>query len=367
MALIGQVPIAPAVNAPIPVGAISVASLGALTGDQQTSIERGTVVVTPTQSYVYTGSGSKTNAASYVALIPSGVERTSNKNIPTGYAGLSSVGKIAVSQIPDALANPDPDVTAYCSSCGITSLDTKAKLQDFVLVMKDLGLFDNMACWPLRLGQNAVAGSTRYSLGGLGNYNGTLFSATQVANGVAFNGTNSYMTAPISSANGNVSRAIISVTSNWQANPNVPSPALVGPGWGSLASTRFAARRESLTSACLDKNDSGQMNHHQFALTNGLTDPVYICASYKSSNQEVLVYINGTLVSQSSVPMNIAAQTVMRLNGWGTSPGHGVGIFAFAAVFDTHINNASDLGVIYNAYKTTLGAGLEGANGAFLP
>ncbi len=73
MPAIGQVPIAPAVAAPIPVGAISVSSLAALTLSQQETIERGTVVVTPTQTYVYIGVGGKTSSASYIDLIGAGV------------------------------------------------------------------------------------------------------------------------------------------------------------------------------------------------------------------------------------------------------------------------------------------------------
>jgi hypothetical protein len=69
MSAIGQIPIAPAVAAPIPVGAISVSSLAALTLAQQDTIVRGTIVVTPTQTYVYTGAGSKTISASYINLI----------------------------------------------------------------------------------------------------------------------------------------------------------------------------------------------------------------------------------------------------------------------------------------------------------
>lgn len=72
MPSIGQVPISPSVSAPIPLGAISVASLGALTVSQQESIVRGTIVVTATQSLVYTGYGDKTNATNYVELISQG-------------------------------------------------------------------------------------------------------------------------------------------------------------------------------------------------------------------------------------------------------------------------------------------------------
>ena len=71
MSAIGQIPIAPSVTAPIPLGAVTATSLASLTLDQQASIVRGTIVVTATQSFVYTGYGSKTSSASYVGLVSS--------------------------------------------------------------------------------------------------------------------------------------------------------------------------------------------------------------------------------------------------------------------------------------------------------
>jgi len=69
MSAIGQIPIAPSVTAPIPLGAITATSLASLTQLQQDSIVRGTVVVTATGTFVYTGYGSKTSSANYVVLV----------------------------------------------------------------------------------------------------------------------------------------------------------------------------------------------------------------------------------------------------------------------------------------------------------
>jgi hypothetical protein len=45
-----------------------------------------------------------------------------------------------------------------------------------------------MVCWPLRSSQNAGTGSTAYSLGGLGTYNGTLINGpTWGEDGLNFN------------------------------------------------------------------------------------------------------------------------------------------------------------------------------------
>jgi len=65
----------------------------------------------------------------------------------------------------------DVDAAAYIQRSGATD---RAAINAFVRGVKDLGLYDNMVCWPLRSTQNAGTGTTAYSLGGLGTYNGTL-------------------------------------------------------------------------------------------------------------------------------------------------------------------------------------------------
>jgi hypothetical protein len=78
----------------------------------------------------------------------------------------------------------DSDALAYCRASGAT--DRKA-ISDFVRGVKNLGLWNNMVCWPLRSTQNAGTGTTAYSLGGLGTFNGTLVNGpTWGANGITF-------------------------------------------------------------------------------------------------------------------------------------------------------------------------------------
>ena len=59
----------------------------------------------------------------------------------------------------------DPDAADFCRRSGATD---RAAINAFVRGVKDLGLWDNMVCWPLRSAQNAGTGTTAYSLGGLG-------------------------------------------------------------------------------------------------------------------------------------------------------------------------------------------------------
>ena len=76
----------------------------------------------------------------------------------------------------------DADATAFAAASGATDV---AALSAFVKGVKELGLWSNMVCWPLRSSQNAGTGTTAYSLGGLGTYNGTLTNGpTWGANGL---------------------------------------------------------------------------------------------------------------------------------------------------------------------------------------
>jgi hypothetical protein len=76
-----------------------------------------------------------------------------------------------IAGFPFIASSFDPDARAFVQTSGATD---RAALNFFVKGIKRLGLWDDMVCWPLRSAQNAGTGSTAYSLGGLGTYNGTL-------------------------------------------------------------------------------------------------------------------------------------------------------------------------------------------------
>jgi hypothetical protein len=65
----------------------------------------------------------------------------------------------------------DPAAKAYIAASGATDANA---INNFVKGIKALGLWNDMICWPMRSTQNAGTGSTAYSLGGYGTYNGTL-------------------------------------------------------------------------------------------------------------------------------------------------------------------------------------------------
>lgn len=86
----------------------------------------------------------------------------------------------------------DRDTIAYANRIKVGSgkvLDSNAikQINKFVVGIKRLGLWNSMVCWPMRSIHNAGTGSTVYSLGGLGVYNGTMTnSPTWGRDGVVF-------------------------------------------------------------------------------------------------------------------------------------------------------------------------------------
>jgi hypothetical protein len=88
----------------------------------------------------------------------------------------------------------DADAAAYFERAGVTDATAKNQINAFVKGVKDLGFYNNMVSWPLRSAQNAGTGTTAYSLGGLGTFNGTLTNGpTWGTDGVVFDGINDFI------------------------------------------------------------------------------------------------------------------------------------------------------------------------------
>jgi hypothetical protein len=91
----------------------------------------------------------------------------------------------------------DADAVAYFDRAGVTDNTAKVQINGFVMGMKDLGLYNNMVCWPLRSAQNAGTGTTAYSLGGAGIFNGTLTNGPAWGtDGIVFSSTSHEITLP---------------------------------------------------------------------------------------------------------------------------------------------------------------------------
>jgi hypothetical protein len=86
----------------------------------------------------------------------------------------------------------DTDAQTFITTSGATDIEG---IDQFVKGVKNLGLYNSMVCWPLRSTQNAGTGTTAYSLGGLGTFNGTLVNGPAWANdGIDFDGVDDHIT-----------------------------------------------------------------------------------------------------------------------------------------------------------------------------
>ena len=86
-------------------------------------------------------------------------------------------------------------VNTYRSLSGLPNITNgdAVDIDNFIIGLKDLGLWNTMVCWPLRSQHNIGAGTTVLSLGSLGksNNDGIMLNAfsTWGANGITFGGT----------------------------------------------------------------------------------------------------------------------------------------------------------------------------------
>jgi hypothetical protein len=122
----------------------------------------------------------------------------------------------------------DADASAYFTTAGVTNTAGRQQISRFVTGIKDLGLWSSMVCWPLRSSQNAGTGTTAYSLGGLGTYNGTLTNGpTWGADGITFDGTNDYIVTGAVPITGSNPRSLFAVGKS-SFTPSTKPPSAKG-------------------------------------------------------------------------------------------------------------------------------------------
>ena len=138
----------------------------------------------------------------------------------------SNTFAFGIGQVGD-ITQYDSDTWEYIQRAGVTNQTARLQLSAFVSGLKNLGIWDNTACWIMRNAYNMGTGNTVYSLGGLGTYNGSLSASGATAyspatgsnypvwnsSGIAFDGTNGF-TVLLSAAKTVYDQTVISVASN---------------------------------------------------------------------------------------------------------------------------------------------------------
>jgi hypothetical protein len=251
----------------------------------------------------------------------------------------------------------DPDALAYCQASGATDFQA---INYFVKGIKSLGLWNDMVCWPLRSTQNAGTGSTAYSLGGLGTYNGTLINGpTWGADGITF--------AAASSQRIDVSTSLVfsPTTVPWNVmavqNQTIAAASATSFGRGNvvnsdrswLAGVSGGTTSNFLVSdgvATSSVNIAAGSSLNTFAVFQGFSENDFIRLS---SNDSVFQ------TAAARTP-NQATDQTLRIGAVVTTPsGLSSRYFSGKIPFTLFGNSASaNSTALYNLYKSTLGQGL---------
>ncbi len=245
----------------------------------------------------------------------------------------------------------DSDVLEFVAASGATDV---AGLDAFVKGVKDLGLWDSMVSWPLRSSQNAGTGTTAYSLGGLGTYNGTLVNGpTWGTDGILFNAaTNTHITTALDVQNLRKFTALVATEQRAQVGA---SDSMIG-AWGSSSTSQYLILRKTATTFVNGIVRSGAATR-SLPITSQSPDwRVYGWGTLGANT--VLTASGAQIGSQAFLPDETGSQTLSIgiLNPPSTSPYDGT--IAWAMFYkDDEMTTAQQLSV-YNLYKQTIGTGL---------
>jgi hypothetical protein len=247
----------------------------------------------------------------------------------------------------------DSDAAAYFERAGVTDATAKGQINAFVKGVKDLGLWSNIISWPLRSTQNAGTGTTAYSLGGLGTYNGTLVGGSSWGtSGIVLDGTNGAITTNYIQPNGNASFSFVGKMST------TVTRAHVAYSMDDLTNRRMNLFFTEIISGGLafEANLSGSMGFRIFMNNTANQDFQCIQASHDGTNfyaQKNSDTIQST--AGSGTMQGTGRALFLGSNGFGSGYMNGILSFAYS-IQSSSIN--SNFTNFYTLYKTTLGTGL---------
>jgi hypothetical protein len=248
----------------------------------------------------------------------------------------------------------DADAAAYFDRAGVTDATAKSQISAFVVGVKDLGLYNNMVSWLLRSAQNKGSGTTAYSLGGFGTYNGTLTNGpTWGANGITFDGINdSISITPF--VTGYLNTLFYSGSHSAITNAE-KAMYFYGNEIGTSFSASFGIEATSLTSPFPDVGRgttiSGLGSGVQYSAT-GVFNPAGSSMARFYNGGSKVINSSVTYPTSSTQEVNIGIRLASTLN----SPFKGT--IAIATYFNTALSDANVL-ALHNLYKTTIGTGLS--------
>ena len=252
------------------------------------------------------------------------------------------------------------DVQGYLNVCNISAATPRKQLRDFAAGVNELGLWNSMVCWPLRSSQNYGSGTTAFSLGGLGTYNGTLTNGPSWgADGVTTDGVNDLAQMNIPTSSAWTALAIMRRLNNSDIEARYY--------WGLIYSA--AAIEDVLSGVTYYLKDGGLgifqsengANNWSPArpAANNTTNMGFQSVAYSETGPSANVSLNGTFSAQSSV-RNLSAKRhdILRIGSRADGVGDSNAEHAFYGYITSQLANAT-VEQLRDLYKSTLGTGLS--------
>jgi hypothetical protein len=258
----------------------------------------------------------------------------------------------------NALRGPsvDPDAAAFAAASGATDV---AALSAFVKGVKNLGLWESMVCWPLRSSQNAGTGTTAYSLGGLGTFNGTLVNGpTWGADGITFVNASSQhilMGSQVFTDSDYTMFAAFKLTDVAVTNLIACALSWNRGGFLGVASNGATTDRHAVWT------NTGAFPGAQLSASGVST--VMHTAALSANASEFRFFTNGASFVSGAGNYQIATGSGKTVIGGANNIGAGIighfnGDIAFAFAASQHLSTAN-VAALNNLYKSTLGTGLS--------
>lgn len=254
----------------------------------------------------------------------------------------------------------DPDAADFCWRSGATD---RAAINAFVRGVKNLGLWANMVCWPLRSSQNAGFGSTAYSLGGLGAADATLTNGpTWGTNGAPFTSAQ-FANAAIPALDQDVTLLFCGAGDGSTYTENFPHffGVQASADW-SLNQIVLGANGDSSNVGIFHRN-SATVTGFAGNIASGMSAATAHRFLTGSAKTGVILNVknigaNTSVANNAAVSAGTATLNRMQLNGrWAGSMSLGVPFTcSFCGIVTPNISGSE--AAIYTLYKSTLGQGL---------
>jgi hypothetical protein len=254
---------------------------------------------------------------------------------------------------------PDPDAATFIAASGATDV---WNLQQFVKGVKALGLWDDMVCWPLRSAQNAGTGTTAYSLGGLGTFNGTLVGGPAwTADGITFGGNTQYIEySPQFTVD--FTKGGYSVHAVWSALGVAVDASnifdLFGSTGGQLQNVITTGVLGGTTWLLQSRNYNGNRYFQLSGVNQSITDNV----GYGWNADTLTLQTNGADMAMSNFASSSPSNGLytIRTTGRNNATAAATSRVSYLMVFAPDIGmTGTTMTALYNLGKTTLGLGLS--------